>query len=422
VVTASWDETARIWDAKSGQPIGAPLTHEDRITSASFSPDGSRVVTASYDKTACIWDAISGQPIGAPLTHDGSVRSASFSSDGARVVTASDDNTARIWDAKSGQPIGTPLTHQGNFTSASFSPDGSRVLTTSSDNTARIWDAISGQPIGIPLTHQGNFTSASFSPDGSRVVTASYDNTARIWDAKSGQPISIPLTHKDSLPSASFGPDGSRVLTASEDKTARVRDVRTGQVVSADLAEMLTAFSGGARLDPELGSLQFLSEAERLALAEALAPLFDTSEDWRFAASLRLPNDPQTTPVSPRMTMTIRDVSARLIGTLSIPLIREAAACDPNHPVLPFAHALIEVRETLSQPANPIRTAWLCDYGMKHFPADTSAADLRLATRLVAEVAKTIPEQKATALLLLDRAAKLAPEDEDTKALRERLK
>lgn len=30
--------------------------HQDRINSAAFSPDGSRIVTASYDKTARIWD------------------------------------------------------------------------------------------------------------------------------------------------------------------------------------------------------------------------------------------------------------------------------------------------------------------------------------------------------------------------------
>ena len=54
VVTASWDNTARVWDAATGAPIGKPLQHEDRVFSASFSPDGKRVVTASDDPaSAC---------------------------------------------------------------------------------------------------------------------------------------------------------------------------------------------------------------------------------------------------------------------------------------------------------------------------------------------------------------------------------
>jgi WD40 repeat protein len=56
VVTASFDKTARIWDAATGKPVGEPLRHEDGVMSAAFSPDGTRVVTASLDNTARIWD------------------------------------------------------------------------------------------------------------------------------------------------------------------------------------------------------------------------------------------------------------------------------------------------------------------------------------------------------------------------------
>ena len=42
--------------------------------SAAFSPDGQRIVTASFDKTARIWDAATGKPIGEPLEgHDDAV-------------------------------------------------------------------------------------------------------------------------------------------------------------------------------------------------------------------------------------------------------------------------------------------------------------------------------------------------------------
>jgi dipeptidyl aminopeptidase/acylaminoacyl peptidase len=98
VVTASDDETARLWDAATGQSIGKLMRHEDRVSSAQFSPDGQRVVTASWDKTARLWDALTVKQLGESMKHGGAVNSAQFSPDNQRVVTACSDAKARVWD------------------------------------------------------------------------------------------------------------------------------------------------------------------------------------------------------------------------------------------------------------------------------------------------------------------------------------
>jgi len=108
------------------------------VESAVFSPDGTRIVTASYDHTARVWDARTGQPLSSSLQHQDIVVSVAFSPDGTRVVTASFDKTARIWDAGIGQPFSPPLQHQDLVLSAAFSPDGTRVVTASADHTARL--------------------------------------------------------------------------------------------------------------------------------------------------------------------------------------------------------------------------------------------------------------------------------------------
>jgi WD40 repeat protein len=98
VVTASSDNTARVWDAATGKPVTSPLEHQAAVVRAAFSPDGTRVVTPSLDKTARVWDAATGKPVTGPLKHQADVVSAAFSPDGTRVVTASWDKTARVWD------------------------------------------------------------------------------------------------------------------------------------------------------------------------------------------------------------------------------------------------------------------------------------------------------------------------------------
>jgi WD40 repeat protein len=68
IVTASWDKTARLWDAETRKQIGEALSHTNVVWSAAFSPDGKCIVTASVDKTARLWDAETRKQIGEPLT------------------------------------------------------------------------------------------------------------------------------------------------------------------------------------------------------------------------------------------------------------------------------------------------------------------------------------------------------------------
>jgi WD40 repeat protein len=110
------------------------------VNSAAFSPDGSRIVTASKDNTARIWDATTAKEIAVLRGHEDPVYSAAFSPDGPRIVTASSDNTARIWDAATAKEIAVLRGHDDHVHSAAFSPDGSRIVSASWDKTARIWD------------------------------------------------------------------------------------------------------------------------------------------------------------------------------------------------------------------------------------------------------------------------------------------
>ena len=77
--------------------------HEDAVTSVAVSPDGTRLATGAYDDTARIWDLETGEPLAVLQGHESAVRSVAFSPDGTRLATGSQDKTARIWDMESGR-------------------------------------------------------------------------------------------------------------------------------------------------------------------------------------------------------------------------------------------------------------------------------------------------------------------------------
>ncbi len=233
IVTASSDKTARIWDARTGMQLAALSGHGDRVWSAVFSPDGAHIVTASGDKTARIWDARTGAQITVLSGHGGRVYSAAYSPDGTRIVTASYDRTARIWDARTGAQLAALSIPSGFVRSAAYSPDGKQIITGSGDHTARIWDALTGVQLTVLLGHGGIVISARFSPDGTRIVTGSADNSARIWDARTGHQLTVLSGHGGFVMSAAYSPDGGRIVTASEDATARIWEVRPRAALAA---------------------------------------------------------------------------------------------------------------------------------------------------------------------------------------------
>ena len=231
VLTASYDKTAKLWEAASGNLL-ATFNHDGWVRSATFSPDGSRVLTASGDKTAKLWEAATGKLL-ASFNHDGEVRSATFSPDGSRVLTASTDETAKLWDTASGKMLAT-FRHDGAVSSAVFSPDGYRCLTAGEDKTAKLWEVASGKTL-VTFKHDGAVSSAVFSPDGCRCLTASNltasNDTAKLWDSASGKLLAS-FNHDGQISSAVFSPDGSRVLTASTDKTAKLWETATGKLLA----------------------------------------------------------------------------------------------------------------------------------------------------------------------------------------------
>jgi WD40 repeat protein len=243
VVTGGSDNTARLWDALTGQQRGQPLPHQGAVKVAAFSPDGKTLVTGGFPNLACLWDADTGKPKGVPMIHRGPVWAVAFSPDGQRLVTGSIvlevdleaktakpvGGEARMWSA-AGRPLLQPLAHPSTVWAVALSPDARVLLTGCEDGRARFFDVESGLPIGQPLEHEGTVRTVAFRRDGRAALTASAGGdrnaSARLWALAPGAGTGTALSLTDSRPTVLiFSPDGKALLTGHADGTACFWDV-----------------------------------------------------------------------------------------------------------------------------------------------------------------------------------------------------
>ena len=253
IVTGSDDNTARVWDARSGALIWTLQGHQARVIRVSFSSDGTRLLTASSDGTARLWDATTGRLVKLlrmvdPGVPPSSIRDAAFSPDGARIVTASGfGHDPWVWDSKTGEKVSILHGHVFNVNCVAFSPDSSLVVTGSNDSTTRVWDAVSGHMIAVAHNF-ANVSTVAFSPDGTKIAAGLWNNVVHIWDWKTdkkGETVVSLKGHDAPIHSIEFSPDGQKLVTSSGDGTARIWALQTGSDPTAGAQWNLSAVLKG---------------------------------------------------------------------------------------------------------------------------------------------------------------------------------
>ncbi|MGC4035061.1 MAG: caspase family protein [Chitinophagaceae bacterium] len=220
IVTASWDNTAKIWDAAEGKLLRELKGHTASLTSAIFSPDTKYVLTTSKDNTARLWNTVTGNYLFELKGHSDWVNTAAFTPDGKIIATASWDNTIRLWNATNGKLLRTLTGHTGPVNSITISRDAKYILTASKDHTARVWSITEGTTVFILKGHHDWVNTATYSPDGKYILTSSNDSTACLWKTIDGSLIKKLKGHTAAVNSAAFSTDGQSIITCSKDSTA----------------------------------------------------------------------------------------------------------------------------------------------------------------------------------------------------------
>ena len=184
------------------------------LTVARLSPDGIRIATASFDGTARIWDAISSEQIGGPLQHQGTVNWIEFSSDGKLLATASDDRTVRICKVQEGLPVLQVIEENAKVSRVYFGLDNGHILTRT-QNKVSIYD-LQGQQKWVSTSDNGKVLSVKFIQHGQYVFIARQGKEhtkIQIHDAATGHLTSE--FEMKRMQHADISEDGSRIVTVS---------------------------------------------------------------------------------------------------------------------------------------------------------------------------------------------------------------
>jgi len=137
------DKRGHVFSLKTGNQLLLMEGHLSAVFSPSFSRDGDRIVTASHDNTARVWDAATGEPISAPMRHPGPLSwsvGTAFSPDGKTIAATCDDGSVRVWDVATSRPIGPALRLRNRVLGVSFGSD-TEIRTATPDGTSFFWEA-----------------------------------------------------------------------------------------------------------------------------------------------------------------------------------------------------------------------------------------------------------------------------------------
>jgi WD40 repeat protein/DNA-binding SARP family transcriptional activator len=244
-------------EVASGDEVFALEGHLHALSDIAWSPDGESIATASYDGSARIFDARTGDERFAALGRGGHVYAVDWSPDAGRLVVGKSDGTARVWQVAQGgaREVMTLTAYdtRHGITGVAFSPDGGRVLTGDAGITsALVWDvSIDGaaEVANLPAVAT-TYGAARFTSDGRQLVASSADGTVTVWDAQTFTPLrtlggpsrsastpapraepgyNAPLTSGADVFSLAVSPDDRMVAVARFDGAVRVWDMETGR-------------------------------------------------------------------------------------------------------------------------------------------------------------------------------------------------
>ena len=239
IVTASDDNTIKLWDATTGVERAEFTEHKSTcadeegkcwIWGADFSPDGARAVSASRDRSAIVWNTSNAAVITTLRGHGASVYDVAWSPDGAAIATASGDDKIIIWNPETGEAVRTLSGHVNDVNAVDFHPGGEILAAASEDGRVSLWNWRNGVRLeSLPIGGPGN--DVKFSGDGAMFAAAANNGVVRIWRTVDNNLVGTLNHGAERAFAVAFAADDSVLATSGIDPVIRVWDIATQSLV-----------------------------------------------------------------------------------------------------------------------------------------------------------------------------------------------
>ncbi|MBC7965635.1 MAG: WD40 repeat domain-containing protein, partial [Fuerstia sp.] len=176
--------------------------HSGAVMMATFAAEDGRVVTASSDQTAKLWDAVTGAELQTFNQHTGPLYCLAVSADGRTLVTGAQDNTVRVWDLPLSHPIrrvsATPVPalptallrvgHTSDVLATAYRNDGTSFATADATGHIVVWSPDLDQPLARLQAHSGKVTALVLPNNDQRLASAGDDGIIRVWQLPTPSP------------------------------------------------------------------------------------------------------------------------------------------------------------------------------------------------------------------------------------------
>ena len=150
LISAGDDGLVKIWDVTDDFNILCVIeAHSDFITKVVTDANSNYIVTASEDNTLKVFDFTTHELLRTLTGHIDYIKGLDISSNGGYIVSGDDSGRIIIWNSHTGELLHTLTHHNDYIRSIDVSDDGKYFIASSDDGTISVWETSTGEFIRL---------------------------------------------------------------------------------------------------------------------------------------------------------------------------------------------------------------------------------------------------------------------------------